>query len=136
MQLQPYLYFGGRCEEAIEFYKKTIGASVENLMHFNESPQPCPEGAIPKDWGHKVMHATLRFGDSMMMASDGCETMPKFGGFAISLTVANDLEAKRVFSALGDGGKICMPLGKTFFASSFGMVTDRFGVPWMVVVLA
>ena len=134
MELQPYLYFGGRCEEAIEFYKKTVGATVERFMRFDESPQPTPEGAIPKDWGQKVMHATLRLGDSILMASDGCGAT-KFDGFALSVNVANDAEAKRTFAALSEGGKVCMPLNKTFFASSFGMLTDKFGVSWMVIVM-
>ena len=132
MQLQPYLYFGGQCEAAIEFYKKAVGATVERFMRFDDSPQPHPEGAIPRDWGHKVMHATLRIGESTVMASDGCGGS-KFDGFALSANVASDDEARRVFSALGEGGKVCMPLNRTFFAHSFGMVTDKFGVAWMVI---
>jgi len=131
MQLQPYLNFDGRCAEAIEFYRAKLGAKVEMLMPFKDSPDPamCPPGA-----GDKVMHSCFRIGDTAVMASDGqCTGRPGFQGFSLSLTAADDAEAKRLFAALSDGGQVQMPLAKTFFASSFGMVADRFGVPWMVV---
>ena len=131
MQVQPYLFFDGRCAEAAEFYKGAIGAEVEMLMHFRDSPDPesCPAGAEDK-----VMHMSLRIGDSVVMASDGrCTGQPSFHGFALALTAADDAEAARKFAALAEGGEVQMPLAKTFFASSFGMVADRFGVPWMIV---
>jgi PhnB protein len=134
MQVQPYLFFDGRAEEAIEFYRKTLGAEVQMLMRFKDSPEPSPEGMVPPGAENKVMHASLRIGDTMVMASDGhCAGKPSFQGFGLTLEVASDAEAKRLFEALGDGGKVQMPLGKTFFASSFGMVFDRFGVMWMVI---
>jgi PhnB protein len=134
MQVQPYLFFDGRCEEAIEFYRKTIGAQVGMLMRWKDSPEPCPEGAIPPGSENKVMHASLQIGDTTVMASDGrCTGAPTFQGFSLSLDAASDDEAKRLFDALSDGGQVQMPLGKTFFASSFGMVADKFGVPWMVI---
>ena len=132
MQVQPYLFFDGRCDEAVEFYRKALGAEVTMLMRFKDSPDPgmCPAGAQDK-----VMHASLRIGDSTVLASDGrCEGRPSFEGFALSLTVADDAAAERLFAALGDGGQVQMPLAKTFFASRFGMVADRFGVSWMVYV--
>jgi PhnB protein len=132
MQVQPYLFFDGRCDEAVEFYQSALGAEVTMLMRFKDSPDPgmCPAGAQDK-----VMHASLRIGDSTVLASDGrCEGRPSFEGFALSLTVPDDAAAERLFAALGDGGQVQMPLAKTFFASRFGMVADRFGVSWMVYV--
>ena len=134
MQIQPYLAFDGRCEEAIEFYRRTLGAKVEMLMRFKEAPEP---GMSPREAGDKVMHSALRIGDSMVLASDGrCLGKPSFQGFALSLTAANEAEAGRLFNALADGGQVQMPLAKTFFSPSFGMVADRFGVSWMVYVAA
>ena len=135
MQVQPYLFFDGRCEQAVDFYRKSLGAEVTMLMRFKESPEPHPPGMVPPGWEDKVMHASFRVGESMVMASDGCaQGQPGFQSFSLSLTAANDAEAERLFAALADGGKVQMPLAKTFFSSRFGMVADRFGVPWMVVV--
>ena len=134
MQVQPYLFFDGRCEEAVEFYRTKLGAEVQNLMRFKDSPQPHQPGMIPPGAENKVMHTSLRIGDTTVMASDGrCQGQPNFQGFALSLTAANDAEADRWFAALGDGGQVQMPLAKTFFASRFGMVADRFGVSWMII---
>jgi PhnB protein len=134
MQVQPYLFFDGRCEEAIEFYRKALGAQVGMLMRFKDSPEPCPEGMVPPGAENKVMHAALRVGDTTVMASDGrCTGAPQFQGISLSLDAKDDADAKRLFDALSDGGQVQMPLGKTFFASSFGMVADRFGVSWMVI---
>jgi len=133
MQIQPYLTFEGRCEEALEFYKKALGAEVTALMRFKDSPDPgmCAPGA-----GDKVMHSAFRIGDSTVMASDGrCVGNPAFQGFALSINARNGAEAERLFAALAEGGQVQMPLGKTFFSPSFGMVADRFGVAWMVIVL-
>jgi PhnB protein len=132
MRVQPYLFFEGRCEEALEFYRRALGAEVEMLMRFKESPDPgsCSPGAE-----EKVMHASFRIGDSTVMASDGnCQGHPRFQGISLSLTAADDAEAERLFAALAEGGQVQVPLEKTFFSSRFGMVADRFGVPWMVVV--
>jgi PhnB protein len=132
MQVQAYLFFDGRCEEALQFYSKHLGAKVEMLMRNKESPEPPSPGMNAP--GEKVMHAALRIGETQILASDGmCAGQPKFDGFSLALTVPNDAEAKRVFNALADGGQVRMPLTKTFFASSFGMVADRFGVGWMVL---
>ena len=132
MPIQPYLFFDGRCEEAVEFYRRTLGAEVQMLMRFKDSPEPT---MAPPDAGEKVMHASLRIGDTTVMASDGrCGGRPSFAGFALSLTVADEAEAERRFAALADGGQVQMPLAKTFFSPRFGMVADRFGVPWMIVV--
>jgi PhnB protein len=129
MQVQPYLMFDGRCEEALEFYRKTLGAELQMLMHVKDAPDP--NIPMPAD---KVLHACLRIGDTLLMASDGhCSGTPDFRGFSLSLTAADDADAKRRFAALAEGGKIQVPLAKSFFASSFGMVTDRFGVSWMVI---
>ena len=131
MQVQPYLFFDGRCEEAIEFYKKAIGAASGMLMRWKDSPDKsmCSPGNE-----NKVMHGTIKVGDSTMMVSDGRNTgKPKFEGFALSLDAKTDAEAQTLFKALSDGGEVAMPMGPTFFATSFGMVRDRFGVHWMVI---
>jgi len=136
MPIEPYLFFNGRCEEAVEFYKKALGAEVLMLMRYKESPEPPPPGMVPPGWENKIMHTSLRVGNTTVMASDGCSEGTNFQGFSLSLSVANDAEAKRVFTALTDGGQVKMPLGKTFWSPCFGMVVDRFGVGWMVTVAA
>lgn len=136
MQIQPYLFFDGRCDEAINFYKKALGAQVEMLMRFKDAPPQAPgEGCNgPMPDGEKVMHSSLRIGDGVIMASDGmAQGRPEFKGVSLSITAKDDAEAKRFFEALSDGGSVQQPLMKTFFASSFGMVADKFGVGWMVV---
>lgn len=135
MQTQPYLFFDGRCDEAIEFYRKALGAEVGMLMRFKDAPPSAREGmAITPGTENKVMHSTVKIGDTTIMASDGrCGGAPSFQGFALSLDAKDDADAKRLFDALSDGGQVQMPLGKTFFASSFGMVADKFGVSWMVM---
>jgi PhnB protein len=135
--IQPYLFFDGRCEEALEFYRQALGAEVEMLMRFKDSPDGagCPGGAAVD--GNKVMHASVRIGETVVMASDGrCAGKPNFQGFALSLSVPTEAEADRRFAALEKGGQVQMPLGKTFYSPRFGMVTDRFGVMWMVIVPA
>jgi PhnB protein len=135
MRVEPYLFFDGRCEEAIEFYRKALGAEVTMLMRYKESPEPTPPGMIPPGSENKVMHSNLRIGETMVMASDGnCQGKPSFQGFSLSVTAPNEVEAKRMFAALADGGQVQMPLGKTFFSPCFGMVADRFGVAWMIIV--
>jgi PhnB protein len=135
MQVQVYLFFAGRCEEAVEFYKKTLGAEVMMLMRFKDSPEPPQAGMIPPGSDDKVMHTSLRIGDTIVMASDGrCEGAPSFQGFSLSLTVADEAEAERVFAALAEGGQVQMPLSKTFWSLRFGMLSDRFGVGWMISV--
>lgn len=136
MQVEPYLFFDGRCEEAIEFYRRTLGAEVTMLMRWKDCPeQPKNKDMIPPGSENKVLHARLRIGEAAVMASDGqCAGKPSFQGFALSISAANEAEADRVFNALADGGQVQMPLGKTFFSPRFGMVADRFGVSWMVLV--
>jgi PhnB protein len=139
MQIQPYLFFDGRCEEALDFYQKTLGAEVEMMMRFKDSPEMpsgegCAGGAAPDP--DKVMHACVRIGDTSVMASDGsCAGKPEFKGFSLSLNAKDPAEAERLFAALGKGGQVQQPLIETFFSPRFGMVADRFGVSWMVVVL-
>jgi PhnB protein len=133
MKVDPYLFFDGRCDEAIEFYESALSAKVQMLMRYKQCPEPSAKFA--PEMMDKVMHASLRIGESSVMLSDGhCTGKPSFSGFSISLTVASEAEADRVFGALAEGGKVGMPLGKTFFSPRFGMVTDRFGVGWMVIV--
>ena len=131
--VQPYLFFGGRCEEALNFYRTAIGAEVEMLIRYKESPEPPP--GLPDCFEEKVMHASVRIGETTVMASDGmCEGEPNFDGFSLSITVPDEAEADRVFAALAEGGKVTMPLAKTFWSPKFGMLTDRFGLGWMVSV--
>ena len=135
MHVESYLFFNGRCEEAIEFYKRALGAEVLMLMRNKESPEPAPPGMLPPGSEEKVMHATIRVGSSNLMLSDGrCDGKPVFNGFSLSLDAASEAEAERLFAALADGGAVQMPLAKTFWSPKFGMVADRFGVGWMVSV--
>jgi PhnB protein len=136
-QVQPYLFFGGRCEEAIEFYRRVLGAEITMLMRFKDSPDASEGcgGAGPMD-GNNVMHASLRIGDATLLASDGCEERSSFQGFSLSLTIPNAAEAERVFTLLSESGQVQQPMVKTFFAERFGIVADKFGVSWMVVVMA
>jgi PhnB protein len=134
MQVHPYLNFDGRCEEALDFYRRALGAEVTMLMRFKEGPEP---GMVSPGFENKVMHARFRIGESTVMASDGrCKGQTNFQGISLSLTAPDDAEAERRFAALADGGQVQMPLTKTFFSSRFGMVADRFGVSWMVIVAA
>ena len=134
MKVQAYITFGGRCEEALEFYKKSIGAEVTGLLRWKDSPDKDMKG--PPGCEEKIMNASFRIGETELMADDGMgnETKAEFKGMALVIEVADDAEAKRVFTALGEGGNVTMPLAKTFWSSSFGMMTDKFGVPWMVNV--
>ncbi len=135
MLAQPYLFFDGRTEEAIEFYRSRLGAKVEVFMRFKDSPEPAQPGMVPPGAESKVMHASFRIGETTVMASDGrCTGQPNFQGFSLALTVPNETEAERLFAGLGDGGQVQMPLAKTFFSPRFGMVADRFGVSWMIFV--
>lgn len=132
MQVQSYLFFDGRCEEAIEFYKKTLGAEVGMLMRWKDSPD---KSMCTPDNENKVMHASLTIGETRVMASDGRNTgNPKFDGFALSVNAKDDADADRLFNGLSTDGKVVMPLGKTFFSPRFGMTQDKFGVNWMVIV--
>jgi PhnB protein len=133
MQVQPYLNFNGRCQEAIDFYKRALGAQVQMLMHFKDCPEP-QQGMITPENKDKVMHAALTIGDTAVFASDGrCAGSSNFQGISLSLQAKNEAEANRLFGALADGGQVQMPLAKTFFSPSFGMLADRFGVNWMVM---
>ena len=135
MVIQPYLNFDGRCEEAIAFYRGALGAEVQMLIRFGESPEPPPPGMLPPGAEKKVMHCALRIGETVVMASDGhCTGKGSFQGFSLSITVADVAAADRTFAALAEGGKVTMPLAKTFFSPRFGMVSDRFGIAWMVLV--
>ena len=135
MKVQAYITFGGRCEEALEFYKKSIGAEVTGLMRWKESPDKSMKG--PPGFEEKIMNAAFRIGETELMADDGMGEAPaQFKGMTLAIEVADDAEAKRVFTALGEGGNVQMPLAKTFWTSSFGMLIDKFGVSWMVNVAA
>ena len=137
MQIQPYLFFNGRCEEAVEFYRKALGAEVEMMMRFKDSPDPMPPGMLAPGFENKVMHAALRIGGAVLMVSDGMAAgEPDFKGFSLSIDAPDAAGADRLFAALAEGGRVQMPLGKTFWSPHFGMVTDRFGVGWMVSVAA
>ncbi|QEH36121.1 hypothetical protein OJF2_46810 [Aquisphaera giovannonii] len=134
ISITPYLFFGGRCEEALAFYGKAIGAEIDMLMRYDESPQPAPPGRLQAGFEKKVMHASFRVGDVPLMASDGCDDRTNFGGFQLALSVPSEGAAREAFGALGEGGSVVMPLSETFWSPCFGMLTDRFGVTWMVSV--
>jgi PhnB protein len=137
--IKPYLFFDGRCDEALEFYTRTLGARVEQLFRFKDAP---PQGdALPQegcgpmtaDMAEKVMHACVTIRGTMLFVSDGmCQGKPEFKGVSLALEMPTDAEAETVFAALGEGGQVQMPMAPTFFASRFGMVADRFGVSWMI----
>lgn len=136
MQIQPYLFFDGRCEEALEFYRRAIGAKIEMMMRFKDSPEPPQPGMIAPGSENKIMHSAFRVGESAVMASDGsCNGKPDFQGFSLSLNLATAAEADRAFAALAEGGKVNMPLAQTFWSERFGMLVDRYGVAWMVNVV-
>lgn len=134
MQVQPYLFFGGRCDEALEFYRNALGAQVEMLMRHNESPEPPPPGMLQPGFENKVMHATFHVGESTLMASDGCDDKSAFSGFSLSLNPKTEAEAQKIFAALSAGGEVRMPLTKTFWSPCFGMLADKFGIGWMINV--
>jgi PhnB protein len=132
MRVQTYLFFDGRCEEALEFYRSALGAEVTMLMRFKESPDQSNVSPGSED---KVMHSSFRIGETTLQASDGhCQGQPSFEGFALTLTARDEAEAERLFASLSDGGQVKMPLTETFFSRRFGMVADRFGVSWMILV--
>jgi PhnB protein len=129
--VQPYIFFDGKCEEALEFYKGAIGAKVDMMMRFKEAPD---QSQMQPNTGDKVMHAAFHVGTTQVLASDGhCAGKPSFQGFGLALNAKNDAEAEKLFTAVGKGGQVLQPLTKTFFASKFGMVTDKFGIMWMVM---
>src|SRR5579862_8675820 len=137
MHVQPYLFFGGRCEEALAFYRKALGAQIDTVSKYSDSPEPAPPGMLAPGFEGKVMHCQFRVGGSIIMGSDGCREDDKTGaGFKLALSVATEAEADRAFAALSDGGKVSMPLSKTFWSQKFGMLTDRFGIEWMVNLAA
>ncbi|MBF0417169.1 MAG: VOC family protein [Magnetococcales bacterium] len=132
MKVEPYLFFEGRCDEAIALYREAVGAEVTFLTRYRDSPEPCQEGQLSPD---AVMHANLRIGDSMVMVSDGmCRGDAAFQGFSLTISLNDEDEARRMFTALGEGGQVIMPLGKTFWSPCFGMMKDRFGVTWFILV--
>jgi PhnB protein len=134
MFIQSYLNFDGRCDEALDFYRNAVDAKVEMLMRFGEAP---PSPMMPPNSKDKVMHVAFRIGDTILLATDSeCKGKPTFQGISLTLTAANELEAEKVFAGLSKGGTVRMPLSKTFFAKSFGQLTDKFGVAWMVIVPA
>lgn len=137
MKVEPYLFFNGQCEEAMAFYKQALGAEITMQMRMSESPEPPPPGMVPPGYENKIMHANMRIGDTQVMLSDGNSAgNANFQGFSLSISLPDVGQAERIFTALGKGGKVQMPLGKTFYSPCFGMVADRFGVSWMVIVPA
>lgn len=132
--VRPYLFFGGRCEEALEFYKRALQAKIGMVMRFDESPEPTPPGMLESGFETKIMHSEFQVGEMTVMASDGCDSRSNFDGFRLALSVPTETDADRVFNALSDGGTVDMPLVKTFWSPRYGMVTDKFGVAWMVMV--
>jgi PhnB protein len=132
--IQPYLFFNGNCEEALDFYKTALDAQVDMVMRYRDNPDSPPPGMIPEGHEDKIMHASFQVGGAMVMASDGCGDSPAFAGFSLHLGVETEIDAKRFFAALAEGGQVTMPLDKTFWSTLFGMLQDRFGVAWMISV--
>ena len=132
MIVQPYLFFSGRCEEALELYRSALGAEIEMLMRYKDSPEQPPEGMLSEGFQEKVMHCSFRVGTTVLMASDGCGEAEAFSGFSLSVTLPDEAAARRAFDALTEGGKVTMPIGETSWALRFGMLIDRFGAHWMV----
>jgi PhnB protein len=132
--VETYLFVGGRCEEAMQYYQKALGAKIIMQMKFSDSPQPVPADRIPPGFQNKIMHASISIGNTRIMASDGCDVNTPHTGFSLALSVGDEAEAQRAFAALADGGKVSMPLAKTFWSPCYGMVEDRFGINWMVMV--
>lgn len=135
-QIIPYLFFGGRCEEALEFYRKALGAEIGRFMRFNESPEPPPPGMLQAGFESKIMHADFKIRDVPLMASDGRDDRSKSEGVHLALVLPTEADARQAFEALSDGGNVQLPLTPTFWSPCFGMVDDRFGVGWMVTVAA
>lgn len=134
-RVENYLFFNGKCEEALEFYQRALGAELQMKMRYKESPEPTPPGMLPPGFEDKIMHASFKVGQSLLMASDGCSNgKPSFDGFSLSYCAVNEAEAKKAFTALSEGGEVKMPLNKTFWSPCFGMLTDKFGLGWMVTV--
>ncbi|KAA5539456.1 hypothetical protein FYK55_24290 [Roseiconus nitratireducens] len=132
--VQPYLFFAGRCEEALAFYERTLGATAQMKLRFNESPDPVPEGMLQAGFENKIMHASVEIGKTTIMASDGCDDQSNFDGFRLALSLNDEAACHKAFDGLSEGGKVDMPLTKTFWSPCYGMVTDQFGVKWMVMV--
>ena len=134
MQVQPYLFFNGHCEAAATFYREKLGAQITSVLRFNEMPPVEGAPGVTPGNEEKIMHMSLQIGETTILISDGmCDGNPKFEGFSLTLTVADDAEARRLFDLLSDGGQVHMPLGPTFFSPCFGMVADQFGVSWIVI---
>jgi PhnB protein len=132
MQVEPYLFFDGKCDEALEFYKKAVGAKQTMLMRFKDAPD---KSMLTPSTENKVMHAQVEIGDAKVLMSDGrCQGKTNFQGFGLAISAKTEAEAEKMFAALGDGGQVMAPMSKTFFSPRFGMVTDKFGVLWMVLV--
>lgn len=132
--ITPYLFFSGRCQEALDFYERALGATIEMKMRFSDSPDPVPKGMLQSGFENKIMHATIRVGEIRLMCSDSCDDKQKFESFRLALSVSSEKTAHHYFDALAEGGKVDMPLSKTFWSPCYGMVTDKFGLGWMVMV--
>jgi PhnB protein len=130
MQINPYLYFNGQCEEAFKFYEQVLGGKIEGMLPHEGTPA---EGQVPREWRKKIMHARMTIGDQVLMASDappGHFHQPQ--GFSVAIQLKDPVQGERIFNALAEQGKVTMPFAKTFWAAGFGMLTDKFGIPWMV----
>lgn len=135
MPIEPYLFFNGRCDEAIAFYTRAMGAEASYLIRYRDSPEPPPPGTLPPGFEDKVMHANLRIGDATVMMSDGNRNDgPQFQGFSLCLNLPDATAVHSAFTALSEGGQVVMPPGETFWSPCFGMLTDRFGLGWMLMV--
>ena len=134
--ITPYLDFSGRCDEALAFYREALGAEVEMLMRYDQSPESPPPGMLQPGFEKKVMHVSFRVRGVLLMGSDGCDDQTKFSGVRLSLALPTEADARKAFDALAAGGSVQLPITKTFWSPCFGMVTDRFGLGWMVTIPA
>jgi PhnB protein len=134
MQCNTYLFFNGNCEAAFAFYEKLLGGKIEAMLTHEGSPA---EGSVPADWQKKILHARMKIGDTVLMASDAPPgRQHQAGGFSVNIGLQDPAEGERIFNKLAEGGTVIMPFQETFWALRFGMLHDRFGIPWMINVEA
>ncbi|WP_250124683.1 VOC family protein [Chroococcidiopsis sp. CCMEE 29] len=133
MKLNPYLMFNGQCEAAFKFYEQCLGGKITTMMPYGESPEPLMTDQLTPEWRNKIMHVSLTIGDQELMGSDSPpEYDEEAKGFSVSISLNDPIEGERIFNTLAENGTVRMPFQQTFWAYRFGMLVDRFGIPWMI----